>query len=208
MCQHAGPSHRRQPGHQQQHGWCLGCAQPGECSPQHQRTVPPLGAHLVTSRFLLPSACSYGSNMTTVMGLSGLPPLSDVEIDVQGCAQHVANGTNFHVRIRGWACGCCTGLCSMLAVPPPALRLARHFAGWRAAFWRLLVCMPCVLPSTPSPGASMLVPCPSALARHPPLPCPSSLRGAGVDQHHCTAWRNGVCGGLHSRRVPAAAHSR
>lgn len=105
MCQHAGPSHRRQPGHQQQHGWCLGCAQPGECSPQHQRTVPPLGAHLVTSRFLLPPPCSYGSNMTTVMGLSGLPPLSDVEIDVQGCAQHVANGTNFHVRIRGGHAG-------------------------------------------------------------------------------------------------------
>jgi hypothetical protein len=40
----------------------------------------------------------YGSNMTELMGLSGLPPLSDVEVDVDGCAQHVANGTNLHVR--------------------------------------------------------------------------------------------------------------
>jgi len=41
---------------------------------------------------------SYGSNMTNVMGLQGLPPLSDVEVELAGCAQHVETGVNLHVR--------------------------------------------------------------------------------------------------------------
>lgn len=36
--------------------------------------------------------------MTELMQLSSLPPISDTEVEVQGCAQDVERGTNFHVR--------------------------------------------------------------------------------------------------------------
>lgn len=42
----------------------------------------------------------YGSNMTELMQLSSLPPISDAEVHVEGCAQHVKGGTNFHLWVN------------------------------------------------------------------------------------------------------------